>query len=156
MLLLGLHRAAHLALGQAQVLQRLGALEQLVIAVRLLGHLAAGQPGAQAVAGGLAVLPRRLQSEAALLQGVLGILGQVVLAPDLLLDALARLGVEEVLDREALLDQRQVLHHRAAEVDQEAGEHHRHRPQDEAEELLGAALGLVHGEHPSLLDRVTA
>ncbi|MNE10158.1 hypothetical protein D3C80_1028590 [compost metagenome] len=142
-----------MALGELEVLQRLGALEHLVIARRLLGHLAAGQPGAQAVAGGLAVLPRRLQLEAALLQGVQGVLGLVALALDLLLDALARFAVEEVLHAEALLDQRQVLHHGAAEVDQEAGEDHGHRPQGEAEELLGAALGLVHDG--SILSRWT-
>ena len=136
-------------LGILERVERAGALDQLRVLPGQRGGASCRQPVAEGLArvgaglrgGVLGELRLRLVARRALRGGV-GL-------SDRGTQRLGGVAIEEVVELQRALDLRQVAHHGAAQADQEAGEHHRHRPQATAEPCLRQTQGPAHRSLPS-------
>ena len=141
---LGLDQSQGLALGFSQHVELRRALDKLGVLVRAGRGAARGQPVVEGLAGGQVVGLRDLKFELRLRQHLARLRARSLSV----FDGLAQFGagsrVHEVVQRLALLDFGQVVHHGAAQPDQETGEHQGDQPQAPAEPLFRQSQRFAH------------
>jgi hypothetical protein len=143
-LLLGFDRHAGRALAVLERVQRPRARQQFGVLLGLLRGVPRGQPVVEGLARGGRIGLGRPAFELGLLQRGLGVALGALGGLDGVAQSIAGGGIHVVVEGQLLLDLGQVAHHRAAQPDQEAGEHKRHQPQAAVHPFFRQSQGIGH------------